>query len=141
MASTGRADTPPEKITHLSRRLPLQKVVLAVRGETGASTVVLRTNPTEHAEVQGVPMVFFHEPSTQSTFVFENTAGRTYRAADPTENGLPRFRDDETGTLWSFDGIALEGDLAGERLAQVPAFHVFWFAWGSLMKDVEVINF
>jgi hypothetical protein len=40
--------------------------------------------------------------------------------------------DAETGSVWSVDGRAVDGPLAGERLAGVDeAFVSFWFAWAA----------
>lgn len=48
-------------------------------------------------------------------------------------------QDSRTGSLWSLDGIALAGPLAGTRLAQVPAFHVYWFAWATFFRDSPIL--
>lgn len=40
-----------------------------------------------------------------------------------------RLRDAETGTLWSAQGKALEGPLAGEELTPMINFNVMWFSF------------
>lgn len=37
--------------------------------------------------------------------------------------------DEETGTYWSWDGVALTGALAGNSLKEIPATPPYWFAW------------
>ena len=38
--------------------------------------------------------------------------------------------DDQTGSVWTNDGEAVSGPLAGQRLSQVAdSFVAFWFAW------------
>jgi hypothetical protein len=46
--------------------------------------------------------------------------------------------DAQTGTEWSFDGLALEGELAGTQLHLLPATTSYWFAWRSLYPDADV---
>ena len=53
------------------------------------------------------------------------TAGRELRF-DATPDG---FVDRETGSTWNVFGEAVEGALAGSRLAPWPHLDTFWFAW------------
>ena len=58
---------------------------------------------------------------------------------DVVEEGFPfSMRDQETGTLWDIRGLAVEGELAGERLAQLPAHNAMWFAWVTFWPNTEV---
>ena len=53
----------------------------------------------------------------------------------------PRMRDAETSTLWSgATGEAIAGPLAGERLRQLPAFAVFWFAWADFYPGADIFD-
>lgn len=47
--------------------------------------------------------------------------------------------DAESGSRWSYMGIALEGEHVTERLEQVPAPEVFWFAWYAFYPQTLVI--
>ena len=46
--------------------------------------------------------------------------------------------DDETGSLWDINGVAIDGPLAGARLARVPAHNTFWFAWVTFWQETQV---
>ena len=47
--------------------------------------------------------------------------------------------DEETGSEWRVDGLAVDGPLAGARLEPVPeAFVAFWFAWPLFYPDLEI---
>ena len=49
------------------------------------------------------------------------------------------FFDEETGSEWRIDGVAVDGPLAGTSLEPVPeAFVAFWFAWPLFYPDVEI---
>lgn len=49
-----------------------------------------------------------------------------------------RFVDNETGSVWLINGEAVEGELAGERLEQVPHLDTFWFAWSTYQPDTSL---
>jgi len=48
------------------------------------------------------------------------------------------MRDRETGTLWDVRGLAIEGELAGQQLVQVPAHRSMWFAWVTFWQETGV---
>ena len=56
------------------------------------------------------------------------------------ETGEFALRDTETGTLWNVRGEAFAGPLAeeGARLAQLPAYSSFWFAWSVFNNETTV---
>lgn len=37
--------------------------------------------------------------------------------------------DRQTGSVWDFDGVAVEGELTGKRLERLPFDQGFWFEW------------
>ena len=49
-----------------------------------------------------------------------------------------QLRDAETGTLFDLAGLAVEGELAGERLEQVATYSAMWFAWASFHVGTEL---
>jgi hypothetical protein len=46
--------------------------------------------------------------------------------------------DDETGTRWSFDGLALAGPLAGAQLVELLSVKSFWFAWVAFHPETSL---
>ena len=76
--------------------------------------------------------------------VFDRSTGGgllTFDLAEaPDRPGLiVPLRDRETGSLWSgVTGEAVDGPLAGERLATIPSTPVFWFAWADFFPDSEL---
>lgn len=49
------------------------------------------------------------------------------------------FMDEETGSRWSIEGIAIEGPLAGERLEPIErSFVAFWGAWYSFFPGTAI---
>jgi hypothetical protein len=48
------------------------------------------------------------------------------------------FVDAETGSVWLLNGEAVEGNLTGSRLVQVPHLDTFWFAWSTYQPDTSL---
>lgn len=46
--------------------------------------------------------------------------------------------DTETGSRWNYAGEAVEGELAGAKLDEVPPIKGFWFAWYAFHQDTEL---
>ena len=44
-------------------------------------------------------------------------------------------QDEETGTYWSH----VSGELAGQRLEEIPVTLAFWFAWSSFYPNTDVL--
>jgi len=90
----------------------------------------------------GVSIVLFND--RQATVAFESVVDGqklTFSLLDRDRNGLPLFEDEETGSLWTFDGIAVRGPLEGTRLAQMVGYRSFWFAWAAFFPETLVHEF
>lgn len=68
--------------------------------------------------------------------VFLPEVGGQRLTLEPAEGG--RFRDRETGSLWTVFGTAVAGPLKGQRLT--PVFHTqaFWFYWSALHPNTRI---
>jgi hypothetical protein len=62
----------------------------------------------------------------------------TFDQAEMDEFPFFGMRDRETGTLWDVRGLAVEGELAGRQLRQVPAHNSMWFAWVTFWQNTGV---
>ncbi len=91
--------------------------------------------------VGGSDIVVWNDPNFASTAGFERVVdGRalTFSFLARDKQALPLFKDAETGSIWTFDGIAVDGPLAGRRLAHLTALRVFWFAWASFYPATDL---
>lgn len=68
--------------------------------------------------------------------VFVPQVGGTRLTLEPAQDG--RFRDQETGSLWTVFGQGAEGPLAGERLPPVLHSQQFWFYWAELRPETRI---
>jgi len=137
-------------------KLPQMERIAAIdRG--GESMAVpfsrLQENPVAHVEVGGDDLVVFWVPGTASavdrsriaegrdvgsTGVFRRTVDGRELTFEPVEGRPDRFRDQETGSLWTIAGKAVEGPMAGDSIAVVPHGNHFWFAWAVFKPETEV---
>jgi hypothetical protein len=46
--------------------------------------------------------------------------------------------DRKTGSVWDFDGLAVEGELAGKQLERLPFDQGFWFEWVAFHPETEL---
>jgi hypothetical protein len=134
-------------------RLPMMERVVVVKIDDGATVYPMGTLAEERAvnhQVEGTAVVVFHRPGTASA-VDERSieSGRDIGAAAAylrtvdgrTLSFLPDgdgFRDEETGTHWTFFGEAVSGPLAGKRLEAVVVYVPFWFAWAAFAPNTPV---
>ncbi|MGH2450420.1 MAG: DUF3179 domain-containing protein [Candidatus Limnocylindria bacterium] len=89
-----------------------------------------------NVDVGGEPLVALHDPALESIRVFRRDTGR----------GQLRFAlrgdaviDEQTGSRWSPEGHAADGELAGVALAPVVAYDVMWFAWFGFNPATKVL--
>lgn len=57
-----------------------------------------------------------------------------------TRDADNQFVDDQTGSVWSIQGRALDGPLAGSQLTRVEHLDTFWFAFAAFAPDTQVIS-
>ena len=131
---------PPHEVSVKDDRRPSQEIVLGVHAGDGRAAVVM-TKPVGETMIGSTPTVLFHDPESNTTFAFENNfdgASRRFFPHDPDENGIPRFRDN-AGSVWSMDGIGLEGPDTGMRMSQMPALTLYWFAWAAFYPGAPIV--
>jgi hypothetical protein len=92
-------------------------------------------------EIGGERIVVWYDQELETAAAFEAKLDGwdlTFDFLGREARGVPLYLDRETGTTWTFDGIAVGGRHKGRRLARAVGIHVFWFAWASFYLDTEV---
>ena len=134
-------------------RLPPKERVLAVFAK-GETVVVpfsrLSRQPALEVEAGGVPVVALYKrgvvsaldaPSIEGSrdvgtaVAFDRRVGGRALSFEARGDG---FVDSETGTHWDVAGRAVEGELAGERLAPVRHDQQFWFALAAFVPGARI---
>jgi hypothetical protein len=136
----------------VDRRFPAMERVVGLDIEEGwaAPFSELSEVGVINAEFAGTEFVVFWTPGASSALderliaegrdigqsaVYARTLGE--RTLTFERDG-DRFRDRETESTWDLAGRAVDGPLAGERLAPIPHGNHFWFAWAVFKPDTEV---
>jgi len=95
-------------------------------------------------KVNGVPIAVFGDPGSRMMRAFvANAKGQdlTLKLISGTKTGSlsgVRFVDDETGSSWNLNGVAIAGSLKGEKLSQPKSYVAYWFAWSAFNRATEL---
>lgn len=124
------------------RRAPKERV-LGIRKESGGGVAfpfmaLDSEGPRRvvHYEIDGEPIVVFWDRISQAAVAFRSGSSQGALSFQVHENG---FRDVETGSRWSLEGVSTGGMMEGERLVPIPnAFVSFWFAWATFVEDTDL---
>jgi hypothetical protein len=124
------------------RRQPKERV-LGIPGQDGTGIafpfLALDLNGPRnvvHEIADGEPVVVFWDRKAKGAIAFRPMVGGealTFTLQDG------RFVDAQTGSEWSFDGMAISGPMEGEWLPKVPqAYVAFWFAWANFFPRTSL---
>ncbi len=81
-------------------------------------------------DLDGVPILLVLGDDKRSVRAYERTVDGRKLELFVRQDGPPlRLVDAETGTLWDFEGKAVEGALAGRELKRVSVLSDYWFDW------------
>ena len=119
------------------RRPPKERVLGIPTGREGGVAVpfgALDNGAAARAvevTVQGRRVVVFWDRDARAAMAYEAAAAFT------VEDG--RIVDEETGSIWTVEGRAIEGAREGERLPPIrEAYVAFWFAWAAFQPETAV---
>ena len=96
---------------------------------------VLNETPVVNDTVGGEPVVVTFDAGSGGGIVFSREVGGQTLTFQPISEedpntGLLHIQDNETQTRWlALTGEAVEGELAGKTLRQIPTTLSFWFGW------------
>jgi hypothetical protein len=131
--------------TRIDDRLYKKEFVLGLIIEGKAKAYAfgdLNKHPVVNDSFAGTDLVVTFDPGSATGGTFSrDIAGRTltFQPADSGALGSPLMVDDETGSLWlMLTGEAVEGDLKGSRLEQLPSNYSFWFAWKDWYPSTQL---
>jgi hypothetical protein len=119
-----------DTVKDLDGRLrPHDLVYGAVVGEEARAWPLrrLRGRPVVQETVAGTPVTVWYDEASRSLAGFERAVDG--RALSFLEAPDGRRRDAETGSLWTMDGLALDGPLRGRRLRPLRGLMCEWYGW------------
>lgn len=92
-----------------------------------------------HAAGGEQPVVVFARGDFEMAGYERRLGGRTLTFEPVGAGGEPgHFRDLETGSRWTIEGLAVAGSLQGQRLAPLDGYLVEWHVWSEYHPDTEL---
>ena len=105
----------------------------------------LNDAPMVNDDVGGEPVLVTFDAESGAGVVFSRVMDGqtlTFQATasdDDSADASLLIEDEETGTRWlALTGVAVEGELAGQTLTQIPTTLSFWFGWKDYYPDTEI---
>ena len=106
---------------------------------------VLNDSPVVNDIVEDDPVLITFDANSGAGVVFSRIVDGqtlTFESIDPADDASEQtlyIQDEGTKTRWrALTGEAVEGELAGKRLEQIPTTLSFWFGWKDFYPDTEI---
>lgn len=127
-----------DTLDSIDPRLPENTLVIGALAGTEARAFPLGSDGARpmQAELDGVPLVVLEDSEGTPSLAYHR------KLSDGQVLDFER-RDDatydvQTGTRWSADGLALEGELAGVQLTFVTSFLTEWYGWAAFHPETSI---
>jgi len=127
---------------------PVERIVALSIGEIDVAFPFSRLAEVRVAneEYAGQPIAVFWKAGTSTIFgnsgkdvgstgAFSREFEGQILTFEATDDG---FVDEQTGSLWSISGEAIDGPLSGSQLERLVSGEHFWFAWSVFKPDTIV---
>jgi len=118
-----------------SRRPPKERVLAIPSGTAGGvafpfgALAAVGSVAVVETMIDGARRVVFWDAARGAAMAYVPRAGEQDLQFEVRQ---ARIADTATGTIWTVDGVAVEGPLAGTRLSAVAkAYVAYWFAWAE----------
>jgi Protein of unknown function (DUF3179) len=125
----------------LDERLPMKSFVLGVEIEDQYKAYPVSIFDNErliHDEMGNTSLLLVAAKKNDYLQIFDrNVGGQTlsFIAAETKRN----FKDNETGSEWTPQGMCIAGDYEGTQLDRVPHYNkIFWFVWADYHPSTEI---
>lgn len=130
-------------ISRMDTRRPPKERVLAIPSGTAGGVAfpfgaLAAFGPVAAVEtvIDGAPRVVFWDAVGGAAMAYVPRAGDQNLQFEVRQD---RIADTGTGSIWTVDGVAIEGPLAGTRLPPVAeAYVAYWFAWAEFHPDADL---
>ena len=88
-----------------------------------------------HDDVDGVPLLVFHDKDSFATAVFARTLEDTVLSFANGDN-IGYFAQDDSGTRWNL--ITGKATADNRKLERLPAVNIYWFAWARYHPETSI---
>jgi hypothetical protein len=95
----------------------------------------------ENDQVGSIPYVVVSRRQWNTAQAFDRRIGGSTLTFTLTSPGPLVMADDQTGSEWNAQGVAISGPMEGQRLTPVPnSFTAFWFAWSLYYPNLRLFS-
>ena len=132
-----------ESLTHWDSRLPQATLVLGAESHGLHRAYPLKVLDAHggvvNDDIGGAPVVAWYSEEAVSAMAFSRAVGS--KTLEFRSLGGGEFQDDETGSVWDLQGLAVSGPLAGSRLSYVVSFITEWYGWAAFHPKTEIYDY
>ena len=90
-------------------------------------------------EINGEPVLVLFDSKSQIASAFSRKVDESILEFwEVIEGDLVMIRDENSGSLWDFEGRAIADKLQGTKLERLRYHNAFWFAWADFHPDTLV---
>jgi hypothetical protein len=126
----------PAGVAARDERLPASTLVVALTvGDTTRAYVTDGFAGPVNDVIDGRPVVLL--PTDGGAMTFSPVVNDTTLVF---KVGTAGITDEQTGSVWTDDGLAASGPMEGSRLTPVPSRTTFWFAIVAAFPDAEIAD-
>lgn len=129
-------------LSYLDSRLPPKTQVIGLEVENnliGIDVNYVKEHKVVNFYAGLVPLVALHDSRMDVVRIYSREIwdGHTPALFALDDNGY--IRDIQTRSLWSMDGVCLDGNLTGASMQELFGIYAFWFAWAASNPESELV--
>jgi hypothetical protein len=125
-------------VSHTDDRLGPKEIVVGLENEGTYRAYKLQQIEDDHAindEINGKHIALFSLHSFMARAFDSVVDGQTLEFQYDEGKII-----DQTGSVWNFDGEAIEGEMKGKKLTRLPFDEGFWFEWVAFHPETELYS-
>ena len=134
-----RAITPGASVGNDSEfndtRLPVNALMIGVevndQFKSYPHQLIDRDGSVINDTLADAPIAVFHTPTGDSGLAYSRVVGDQTLTFEIEISSINIYADQETGTLWTSTGLAIDGPLEGTQLEFVPSITTEWYGWAE----------
>ncbi len=118
-----------------------QDFVIGFTGKFGIHHVSMETlhnHPVLNGDARGRPLLFLFNRQSTGTRIYDRNVGDQTLTFQRSKND--KLQDDQTASVWSDDGMAIDGPLKGQRLnpvVAIPSYHRAWLKFHPESRELK----
>ena len=138
----GIDDEMAESIDHWDTRLPENLLVLGILSDGVDKAYPLATlkiaGNVVNDKVGSTPVALFARDEFEASAYERSLDGQVLTFETTAAGGEAIVQDSETGSLWTSEGLAVQGPLKGKQLGRPDSRLSEWYEWSAYHPETEI---